>query len=257
MNSLTLVPHCFKYPRVLCFQLSSFVLHKPPPGFELALVTADDDQPVRDVVEFFRPQFTFPFHDVVLPRNECCRRSIGRNLVSKRATTDWVWHADADFLFGPGAIAAAMQALASLPERVLFSWPSEVLGSRDPGGNHSRGANQETSKDHEAGDSEIARCTPPILIDVRPELYGPMALKFGIGGAQIARGSFLREHGYLADSRKHQTPVTDGEWPRERTPEDKAFRGQFKPEQRMSIAVPELRRLRHSNHGGLNGVVNL
>lgn len=238
---IEIVSHCINYSRILCFQLSSLIKCKSD-DVGIAIVSAEDDYKVRSVVNFFKPLLTCPLRDIVMTRNEVCNRAIGRNHCAKTTSADFCWMIDCDYCLGDTAVADITAALDALPPEVLLAFPGQVMAS----------------KNHAAGDSEIAKCRPPQVIHIDKALYQPQRISTAIGGLQFVRGRFLRENGYLSTWKRLMRPVADGKWPKRRTIEDHHFRNQFNPEQRVRLApVLSLFRLRHGTRGGLDGEVDL
>ena len=238
---LEIVTHCFCYPKLLCFQLSSLV-RRDDDKVGVAVVSAEDDYAVRSVMNFFKPILKCPVRDIVMTRGEVCNRAIGRNHCAKTTSANWCWFADCDYCIGEGAGMELGVTLSSLAPEVLLAFPGQVMGSR-------------TNAD---GDAEISRCSPPQIVHVDKPLYVPHGIKMAIGGVQFVRGSFLRENGYLASWKRLQKPIADGKWPKRRTIEDHHFRNQFQPHQRVKLPpVLSLYRIRHGVHGGLDGEVDL
>jgi len=231
---LEIVTHCWRYSRLLTYQLSSLVLF-PPQSVQVTMTVfhATDDEPTVRVLEFFQRQQA---ENVVwrwwdLPRPQLLRRAIGRNQAALRTQADWVWFADADMCFGDGCLDALPSQLTELPEAdaVPLVYPRTVLISRD----------------HSAGDAHIDRARgKPRLLDIDRSRFVPKRYRRAIGGVQIVPGGILRELGYCRGQRRHLQPAD--RWRRCRS--DVAFRRALGT-RGLPVNVPHVYRLRHSRRG--------
>jgi hypothetical protein len=228
---IELVSHCWRYSRLLCYQLSSLLLHAPESCAVVMTVfcTGEDEGTVR-AMDFFESQ-SWPSSVSLkrwqLSREQLMRREIGRNLAALATEGDWIWFTDCDYCFGGGALDALPAAVAGRSENLVY--PRQIMISRT----------------HELGDSTIQQLeSGPAILDVQAEDYVPHIYRRAIGGVQIVRGSVARERGYLKNSRIQRR--TGREW--------QGFVGdvQFRRSLGTSgvpIALPNVYRIRHSTNG--------
>lgn len=194
-----LVSHCWavelpQYASALCYQLSSFVLHKPMDcNVQATVCHCRSDPATRRVLDYFAEHLP-SLSGVELSPPELGRRSIGRNLAALRTTADVVWFADVDQVYRDGCL----NRLAGLewPEGALMIHPKRIM----------------IHKDHETGGAALKRVDPndPGLIDVDPIEFVPKRYNRAIGGVQIVKGDFARMYGYLSGDLKWQQPRRDG-----------------------------------------------
>ncbi len=155
---------------------------------------------------------------------ELGRRCIGRNRAAKFSKADVVWFCDVDHCFGPGCL----DALADLYWPVLFGresvmvFPWEVMIHRD----------------HATGDAALLRH------EIDPAEFEVKRYRKAIGGVQIVRGDFAREHGYLDGCLRWQRPTAK---PFGDFRDDVAYR-QFCLRQGpvSGITLPGIYRMRHT-----------
>lgn len=228
---LEIVSHCWRYGRLLNYQLSSLWLH-PPATVQVTVTVflAEEDEHTRRVVEFFA-QHPSPATVVVrpwfLPTPKLMRRAIGRNQAALATAADWVWFADCDYLFGAGALDALVRRTADVEGPLVF--PQHVLVQRT----------------HTLGDDAVRRASgPPRLLKVDAAEFKRVRLNRAIGGVQVARGDVVRRLGYCRDCTRFQRAAP--RWMRAR--EDPLFR-RILGTPGEAIDVPQVYRLRHSQCG--------
>jgi len=226
-----LVTHCYRYPTLLRFHLSSLLL-QPPRQTQLMVTVfyADEDGETRSVLEWFGEQ---PVPNITwrwwrLPVLELCRRSIGRNRAALTTEADWVWFCDVDYWFDERCWETFARGF---PAEAQLVYPDTVAMHRT----------------RELGDAciEATRCS---RLPVQAELSGfePQRMPRAIGGVQIVRGDVCREHGYLRHSRRAQSPAPEPEFTQCR--EDVWFRRQLGTAG-LRTAIPGIYRIRHSKAG--------
>ena len=228
---MEIVTHCYHYPRLLRYQLSSLLL-SPPAGVNVTMTVcfAEEDEPTWEVLEWFGAQAVscVQWNWLALPALELCRRSIGRNRAALATEADWIWFSDADYLWGAGC----WTALAMMPEpRKPLIYPRMVQMQRWRG----------------LGDASIAAVDVSAgLVQVNPGDFAPVRMRRAIGGIQIARGAVCRDRGYLRHWRKWQTPPQRAVFQKCR--EDLFFRRDLGTSG-QAVELPEVYRLRHSRAG--------
>ena len=224
---ISIVTHCVGgfYPRLLCYQLTSLI---DQDDCVPTVVHSLLDDPTQSVLNFFRDRARVD--SIGLEPNEVCRRAIGRNMAARENISDWIFFADADYVFAPGAMVKLLETLNGLPDGVVLAYPRSVMASAT----------------HEAGENMIRRVNPPQLATLlSSDRFEPMKYSKAIGGCQIVRGAWAREHGYLP-SDGWQTPPTKAEW--QETREDVAFRRQV-GNKGVAIDVQGIYRIRHRRPG--------
>ena len=99
---IEIVSHCWQYAHLLCYQLSSLVIHAPTKArVRMTVFYAREDERTQAMLEYFgdisAPGVTWNWQ--ALPPPELFRRSIGRNHVARPAAAHWVWFSDCDIVF--------------------------------------------------------------------------------------------------------------------------------------------------------------
>lgn len=226
-----IVTHCYRYPSLLRYQLSS-LMEWPPSDVEVTATVffTPADEETAEVLRWCGE------HDVpgvrwnwrAQPAMELCKRSIGRNLAAMVTKADWVWFCDADYWFTSdcwkwfkecGAIDASL------------IYPRWVCGHRT----------------HALGDQciEAARTKGGLAIANATEFERERNNR-AIGGIQIVSGRYCREHGYLKNSALAQAARSSEKW--ERTKEDVWFRREL-GSKGLAVDLPGVYRIRHSAAG--------
>ncbi len=242
LMQLEIVSHCWRYSRLLTYQLSSLVLFPPRNvSIKMTVFYSDEDPETTAVLNYFRSHQipSIIWHPRVLPKNQLFRRAIGRELATQETGADWLWFADCDLCFREGTLDAVKAAVDTTTEDLLF--PNAAW----------------TSKTHQSGDSAIERLDPcsPRIIDVTPEDFEPIRYPRAIGGVQIVRGTIARLGGYCRDTR-WQRPAA--RW--KRCTCDVAFRKtirNFTSSGWRRVELPNLFRIRHSVCGRENHDIQL
>lgn len=235
---IEIVTHCWNYPRLLMYHLSSLVKHPPKKcTVQMTIFNTENDIPTQRVLNYFGkmviPNVSWKWWS--LPPDQITMRAIGRNKAALQTKSDWLWFCDADYWIGEGALDSLAEQVNNLKEILVY--PRFVRGSRS----------------HETGDAAIERASgEPRVLDIDPEEYVEMKNRKAIGGLQIAKGSVCKEKGYCKDSRRAQTPRNS--W--RRTLEDKAFRSILGTSGK-GLLIPNIYRIRHGKRGGIDDGVYL
>lgn len=230
---LEIVSHCWRYSRLLTYQLSSLALFPPQQtSVTLTVFFAPEDRRTLRVLEYFgglnRTNVVWRWWG--LERGQLLQRAVGRNLAARHTQADWVWFADCDMCFREDCLDRLPAAIAEFPDPdgARLVHPRQV----------------QVSRDHATGDACIARAGfQPRILDVDPDEFVGMRYRRAIGGAQIAPGALLRESGYCPGSR-FQRPAD--RWQPCRS--DRVFRRQIGA-QGTAIDLPHVYRIRHSQRG--------
>lgn len=196
---IDVVSHCYAkelphYANALCYQLSSLILHPPSDCDVRATVCYDpSDQRTMDVLRYFSSRV--PIKGIPLEINRLGRRAIGRNIAAKGTDADRVWFADVDQCYRIGVLDRLCGL--SWPLGASMVYPGEIRIHRN----------------HGIGDAATKRVGgEPQIIDIDPAEFISKRYNRAIGGVQIVRGSFAREHGYLDQSPRWMQPLSGGEF---------------------------------------------
>ncbi len=227
---LQIVTHCWRYARLLTYQLSSFVLY-PPKNLSLTVTVFhnEEDQRTCEVLRYFgaqkTPNVTWDWQNVA--QGQLFRRAIGRNMAALNNEADWVWFTDCDQVFHDGCLDALPVELSGCDS--ILAFPrfvkiSQHLDSRSPlFGNLSQ---------------------EPHLAVIDPSDFSPSRHTRAIGALQIARGDVVRETGYCKDYPKYMKPAK--RW--QKCFEDVKFRKALGTDG-TPIDLPGLYRIEHKAKG--------
>lgn len=113
-----IVSHCWRYYRLLTYQLSSLVLY-PPSQMQVTMTVfaAEEDEGTNRVMDFFQQRGlpeTLTIRRWYLPAGQLMLRIIGRNLAALTTEADWIWFTDCDYVFGDGALDAFPKAVETV-----------------------------------------------------------------------------------------------------------------------------------------------
>jgi len=196
VKSIEIVTHAWAgryahYGYALTYQLSSLILHPHKSHVTVTVCYNPVDKIVCDVLGFFENKFNpakVKLHTIPCTLPNLGRRAIGRNVAAITATGDIVWFTDCDYVFGEDCLDALAEV--TWPSFAPMVFPKTVLIHRD----------------HATGDVALAKAAKPCLINVEPDDFIPKKYSRAIGGVQIVKGDFAREHGYIPDNKRRQTP---------------------------------------------------
>jgi hypothetical protein len=226
------VTHCFRYPALLRYQLSSLVLWQPPPEVHVTMTVfyTEEDQDTKELLEWFGnlhlPNVVWKWWP--LPVLQLCRRSIGRNLAAQASQADWVWFTDADYWF-------ARRCWLMFPEPSAIDHPLIYP------------VTIRKHQSHALGDQAVERARPAEgLVRLSPREFIACRIRRAIGGVQIVKGDWCRAHGYLPDNRKAQKPAQSAAFTRCR--QDRVFRKAL-GSAGLPVKLPGVYRIRHSKAG--------
>lgn len=236
---IEIVTHCWNYPRLLMYHISSLVRNPPIVPVQLTVFYDLADQPTVDVLDFFSTQMLTPVTLCARPmeRERLCRRTCGRHEAAIATKADLVWFADADYWFGPGCLDRLYEVTKDNPGPLFY--PRFTL----------------VSKEQCNGDALINDAVgPPRVLDLDPATFTTKKERRAIGGIQIVKGDICREKGYLPPQNFGRYHRPAAIWAR--TSEDKLFR-MYLGTGGIGVQIPSVYRIRHSTRGGLDGVVYL
>ena len=233
---LQAVTHCWRYSRLLTYQLSSFLARAgdahAPQLTATVFFCPEQDADTRRVAEFFaginRP-VNLHFDWRPLSKPDLTNRAIGRNQAALKTAADVVWFADADYCVLEGFWLNLVNSQA-IVEGPLW-YPRAVKGTTHP-----------------AGMAAIARAAgPPRLLAAPVEGLLDQEFSKAIGGVQFVKGRVCREQGYLAGQDNRLQPYTKGNW--RKNVEDRQFRRTLGTAGE-AVDMPGLLRIRHGERGG-------
>jgi len=239
MKKIEICTHCYAadhplFAAALAYQISSIVLHRPrcETLVSVCRLKRAEDEATADVMWWMINMGSLQSH--IFTRERLGRRAIGRNVVAKSSNADYLWFADADYVFRDGCLDSVVKQFDAMPNDVVCVYPKTVMISRD----------------HATGDRTLAMMTAlsrkgkAPLLDIDPSEFVENKHRFAIGGMFIVRGDFARKYGYLDDNKKFQTP-SPTMFPDTRC--DIAYRKFCQQHGRIvGIDLPEVYRLRHS-----------
>ena len=233
--SVHIITHCYavklpQYAAFLRYQLSSLVLYPPSVPVKITVCYSVADHRVVSVLgRFLEEASELKLYCHAMPEPELFRRCIGRNAVGRKSDADAVWFTDVDYLFRYDCLDRLMDVCHETDDSVTLLYPRTV----------------QVQREHHLGDELVAGAARAgqLLLDVDPSQFVPKRERKAIGGIQIARGSFVRQHGYLSGHRL-QAPA---DRPFESFADDVAFRADCaKHGEVRGMELPGLFRLRHT-----------
>lgn len=242
-----IVCHCWKYSRLLSYQLSSLV-HNPPAAEDRVIYTlcyCPEDEATRDVIDYF---CTLKIPGVFLMRMpldhpELANRAIGRNRAALSSSADWVWFTDADYYVLPGFFSQLAEICKKQDPNVPLIFPRYSKATEQPRG-------LELVKE--------AAGNPRVL----PMPAGPFIDSFryrvAIGGIQFVRGTVCRRLGYLNGRHRDLRPYHGGNW-RPNVEDARFRRGLNTPKTPIRVIEQnfDIVRIRHGVRGAPDVVVDL
>jgi len=231
-SSVEIATHCYRYSRLLCYQLSSLLLNPPAIPTQITVFTSQCDTDTRKTAEYFI-DLGLNVHIWTQERVHLFRRSIGRNLAGRDTEASVLWYTDCDYWFGRGCI----DSLATCVEQDRLFAPSSLR----------------IHLDHQIGDSYIDKLSlgRPRLVDIDRNDFEDRHVGKAIGGVQIVNGRTANKHGYLESWRRgrYQKPSPDTGF--QRCMMDSQYRKMLYQHgvTQCHIDIPNLYRLRHSKNG--------
>ncbi len=232
--TLEVVSHCWKYPHLLAYQLSSLCL-APPERLPVRMTVCycSEDTDTAELLDFFgsRRVPNVAWHWQPLPRAELLRRAIGRNRAALATTADWMWFTDCDLVFQPGCLDSLAAALNGRSDALVF--PRE-----------------ESCTPMLPADDPLLRAAAgrPRIVTIDPARFVAQPRTKATGPLQILHGDLARRFGYCSALRCYQTP-TD-RW--RKTYEDRAFRWLLRTDG-TPIDVTGVYRIKHAAKGRYHG----
>lgn len=220
--------HCYKYSKLLSFQLSSFILFPPKNTYIYTLFFSETDKNTQDVIDFFKPKLEGVIELNLKPTEEglLFNRGAGRNIALHESKADWIWFTDVDYLFRHNCLDDLYNILKS--EQYVLVHPSKIKQNK-------------STKD---GDDIIEAIKDISVRDITPENYIIHKIRRAIGGAQITnvlKTKHLDYCSYLGTYKKWHITFSDVEFRR-------------KISSRSNINVNDIFRIRHTEKGHISQV---
>jgi hypothetical protein len=227
---LEIVTHCWRYSRLLTYQLSSLAIHPPKRvNIRVSVYYSKADEETAGVLAFFADRVVphVEWNWCELQTGHLFRRAIGRNHAALSTTADWVWFTDADYCFGDGCLDSLPLLLESV--RGPLAFPRWV----------------QINKTHQLGDATVGSMTGDVQIrDLTRSDFAGERMNRATGGIQIARGDVCRKLGYCNGMTHCLRPAR--RWTK--CVEDVTFR-KCLGTRGQAIALPSVYRIRHSVNG--------
>jgi len=208
---IEIVSHCYAaqhkhYASALHYQLSSLYKyiesHDDRVELKATICCSFSDEMTDLVLQNWlgKPPeyFGFGVKTLCMSPEQLGRRAIGRNMAAKDSKADIVWFSDVDQVFANDIF----HRLADMPWPEEDGKPASMIFPREI----------QIHRDHKTGDEvlEQGRSRLSTVVQIDPKLFIPKKYHRAIGGVQIVKGNFARQHGYLDGHRKWQKPRTDG-----------------------------------------------
>lgn len=238
---LEIVTHCWRYSRLLTYQLSSLALF-PLENTQVTMTVfySHEDEDTVKVLDFFS---SIEVNNVTwrwwpLETRSLMQRAIGRNLAALNNQADWIWFADADLCFRENSLDRLTELVAAFSPAQLppLIYPQYLWSNRDSA----------------TGDAHIGRLDGSTrLVDLNPADFIKAKWSRATGAVQISPGALVKETGYCLGSR-FQKPA--GRWMR--TFADVAFRRQLGSSGK-AVDVPHVYRISHSQAGRKHPAIRL
>lgn len=202
MNTIEIVTHCYNskevpiYSSLLQLQLGSLITYPPSIDVTVSICYTSEDKSTSGVVDWFDGAIKlYPkmhLKRFVLEKKNLFRRAIGRNMASKESEADVIWHTDCDYLFN-STLTLQLAHIYCMESDKNIVYPEVV----------------NTNISHSFGDNYVGMLKGDKdfrVIQVDPNHFYPKNYRKAIGGIQIVKGDYCREHGYL-DETKWTRPV--------------------------------------------------
>ena len=256
MKHIEIVTHCYSgdqvpiYHRLLQMQLSSILEHyKKDIQITITVFYTMEDHLTSSIVHWFKSKCE-PFqtrkslcsnltlNHITLPKKLLFRRAIGRNMAAKRTYADVVWFTDVDYLFFGDSIETAYDACLKAETDMVFANKVQI------------------HRKHQYGDDLVS------LLEGQHQIvhfnatfstrFASRKERRAIGGIQIVKGNWCREHGYLSDTK--WVNEVDSDIGFQSCKCDVAFRKNLGSS--TGVEIPDLYRVRHSRCGRDHGTVD-
>ena len=228
--SIEIVSHCWRYSRLLAYQLSSLIDHPVREArVSVTVFHAREDAPTVDLLAFIGahevPNIRWNWQ--TLPPERLFRRAIGRNLAARASSADWVWFTDCDLTFQAGCLDGLNAALQGRRDALL----------------HPR-VEAKTDAYAADGDAPGNALETPTLLRADPDAFVTHPVTRATGPLQITHGDVARAVGYCDAVQAYQRPAP--RW--QKCDEDRVFRWLLDTPG-TPIDVPGVCRVQHVDKG--------
>jgi hypothetical protein len=228
--SIEIVSHCWQYGHLLAYQLSSIVNFPPTLAtVRMTVFHAPEDLRTRAMLDFFGgirvPGVTWNWQ-AIEPRR-LFRRSIGRNLIARSTTADWVWFTDCDIIFHRNCLDTLAEQLQGRTERLVYPRVEHV-----------------TAMLQQTDELLAAERDQPRVVDIDTSEFSLLAVPQATGAYQILHGDIARSCGYCEQVSVFQRPVD--RWAK--TFEDRTLRWLMRTKG-TPLDVAGVHRIRHVHKG--------
>ena len=204
--TIEIVSHCWRYSRLLSYQLDSLIRH-PIDNARVVMTVfySAEDTSTSDLLSLAasRSVSNVEWNWQALPKEQLFRRSIGRNVAALNSSADWIWFTDCDQTFQSGCIDNLNEALQGRTDALVYpeiEFRTQAYGKEDL-------INQNTLEKAE-------------LLQAPMDRFQPYPVKRATGPLQITHGDVARHNGYCADVPFYQQPATQFQ----KATEDRVFR---------------------------------
>lgn len=190
MDSIEIVTHCWSgpdvpvYHRLLDYQLQSLSeAARLVPELNITgtvFITFGDWRAIEVMNHHFGldKSANFDLWLLYLPESELFRRAIGRNRAAKATKSNVVWFTDCDYFFDARALQQAHDLCLASKKNIVH--PKDVY-----------------TNTHADGDWAVEERRTLAEVRNRKGAFSSRRMNRAIGGIQIVKGDYCREHGYL------------------------------------------------------------
>jgi hypothetical protein len=232
--AIDIVSHCWQYGHLLAYQLSSIVNFPPTRAtVRMTVFHAPEDLRTRAMLDFFGgiqvPNVSWNWQPI--EQGRLFRRSIGRNLIARSTTADWVWFTDCDIIFHRGCLDTLTEQLQGRTDRMVYP-REECVTAMLP----------------ETDQLLAAERDRPRVVDIDTGKFSLLAVPQATGAYQIVHGDIARACGYCEQVSVFQRPVK--RWAK--TFEDRTFRWLMRT-LGTPLDVQGVHRIRHVHKGRYGG----
>lgn len=228
--TLEIVSHCWQYPHLLIYQLSSLVRF-PPQNVTVTMTVyySSEDRRTSGLLAWFGrivvPGLHWNWRD--LPKEALFRRAIGRNDAALGTGADWIWFTDCDLMFREGCLDALGNALQGRRDALVYPRVEKC-----------------TSLLPEDNPMLVADTADLKMVDIDTSAFFEQVRTRATGPLQITHGDVARACGYCNRLAYYQRPAAT--W--QKAHEDRAFRWLLRT-QGTPLDIPGVYRIRHVAKG--------
>ena len=204
--SIEIVSHCWRYSRLLAYQLTSLIDHPITDArVRMTVFHGKEDTQTVNLLAFIKEHSVknLEWNWRVLPKEQLFRRAIGRNLAALESHADWLWFTDCDLTFQANCLNSLNSALQGRRDALVFPRTESKTDA------------------YAAHDAEQPNTLEtPELLRVSPAEFIAHQVTRATGPLQITHGDVARSVGYCNAVPYYQQPQT--RW--QKADEDRMFR---------------------------------